>query len=111
MPDSPEWIIQGGVTVEPTSWLVANVSARHIGERFSNFTNTEKTRAYTVVNAYLDFGGDWSIGPARGVKLRLNVDNLLDEDYLGTVNTTVSTAATYRPAPPRTIQLSLTANF
>ena len=54
---------------------------------------------------------DWSIGPARGVKLRLNVDNLLDEDYLGTVNTTVSTAATYRPAPPRTIQLSLTANF
>nr|WP_314528778.1 TonB-dependent receptor [uncultured Brevundimonas sp.] len=111
VPDSPEWIIQGGVTVEPTSWLVANVSARHIGERFSNFTNTEKTRAYTVVNAYLDFGGDWSIGPARGVKLRLNVDNLLDEDYLGTVNTTVSTAATYRPAPPRTIQLSLTANF
>lgn len=111
VPDSPEWIIQGGVTVEPTSWLVANVSARHIGERFSNFTNTETTGAYTVVNAYLDFGGDWSIGPARGVKLRLNVDNLLDRDYLGTITTTVNTAATYRPAPPRTVQFSLTANF
>lgn len=110
-PDSPEWILQGGVTVEPTPWIVGNLSVRHIGERFSNFTNTEKTAAYSVVNAYVDFGGDWSIGPAQGVKLRFNVDNLLDKDYLGTISTTVNTAATYRPAPPRTVQLSLTANF
>jgi len=111
VPDSPEWIIQGGVTIEPTSWIVANVSARHIGERFSNFTNTEQVRAYTVVNAYIDFGGDWSFGPAQGVKLRFNVDNLLDEDYLGTITTTVNTPATFRPGPPRTVQASLTASF
>ena len=112
VPDSPEWIIQGGVTIEPTSWIVANVSARHIGERFSNFTNTERARAYTIVNAYVDFGGeDWSVGPAKDLKLRLNVDNLLDEDYLGTITTTVNTAATFRPGPPRTVQVSLTASF
>lgn len=111
VPDSPEWIIQGGVTIEPTSWIVANVSARYIGERFSNFTNTEQVRAYTVVNAYIDFGGDWSFGPVQGVKLRFNVDNLLDEDYLGTITTTVNTPATFRPGPPRTVQASLTASF
>lgn len=111
VPDSPEWIIQGGVTIEPTSWIVANVSARHIGERFSNFTNTERTRAYTVVNAYVDFGGGWSVGPVKDLGLRLNVDNLLDEDYLGTITTTVNTPAAFRPGPPRTVQVSLTAAF
>ncbi len=111
VPDSPEWIIQGGLTIEPTSWIVANVSARHIGERFSNFTNTERARAYTVVNAYVDFGDNWAIGPVRDLRLRLNVDNLLDEDYLGTITTTVNTPATFRPGPPRTVQVSLTASF
>lgn len=111
VPDSPEWIIQGGVTIEPTAWIVANVSARHIGERFSNFANTERTRAYTVVNAYVDFGDHWNVGPVKDLSLRLNVDNLLDEDYLGTITTTVNTPATFRPGPPRTVQISLTAAF
>jgi len=110
-PDSPKWIIQGGVTLEPTSWIVASVSARHIGERFSNLTNTEKTCAYTIVNAYIDFGDDWAVGPAKDLKLRINVDNLLDEDYLGTINTTVNTVASFRPGPPRTVQVSLTGSF
>lgn len=111
VPDSPELIVQGGVTIEPTSWIVANISARYIGERFSNFTNTERVADYTLVNAYIDFGGDWSFGPAQGVKLRFNVDNLLDEDYLGTISPTVNTLATFRPGPPRTVQASLTASF
>lgn len=110
-PDSPEWIIQAGVTIEPTSWIVANVSARHIGERFSNFVNSERVSAYTIVNAYVDFGDDWGVGPAKNLKLRLNVDNLLDESYLGTINSVVRDAATFRPGPPRTVQVSLTANF
>jgi iron complex outermembrane receptor protein len=116
VPDSPEWIIQAGVTIEPTSWIVANVSARHIGERFSNFLNTEKVDAYTIVNAYVDLGDDWSVGPAKDLKLRVNVDNLLDEDYLGTINPVsnvpaTNTFATFRPGPPRTVQVSLTASF
>lgn len=111
VPDSPELIVQGGVTIEPAPWVVANISARFIGERFSNFTNTERAADYTIVNAYIDFGGDWSVGPARDLKLRFNVDNLLDEDYLGTISSTVNTLATFRPGPPRTVQASLTASF
>ena len=112
VPDSPEWVIQGGVTFEPVSWVVANLSVRHIGERFSNFTNTERLDANTLVNAYVDFGGsDWSAGPLRDLRLRLNVDNLFDEAYLGTITSTVNTNATFRPGPARTFQVSLTAAF
>jgi iron complex outermembrane recepter protein len=111
VPDSPEWVIQAGVTVEPFPWLVANLSARHIDDRFTNFTNTETTDSYTLLNAYLDIGEGWTFGPVRDVSLRLNVDNLTDEDYLGTISTTVSTPATFRPGPRRTVQLSLTSSF
>jgi iron complex outermembrane recepter protein len=119
-PDSPEWVIQGGVTVEPLPWLVGNVSVRRISERFTNFTNTETTNAYTVINAYIDFGRDWNFGPVRDVSIRLNVDNLTDEDYLGTINTTtgasdfptvIRTTSTFRPGPRRTVQISLTSSF
>lgn len=112
VPDSPEWVIQGAVTFEPVSWIVANVSVRHIGERFSNFTNTERVDANTLVNAYVDFGGDdWAVGPLRDLRLRVNVDNLFDEAYLGTITSTVNTNATFRPGPARTVQVSLTAAF
>ncbi len=111
VPDSPEWIIQGGITIEPARWIVANISARHIGERFSNFTNSERVRAYTLINAYVDLGDRWTVGPLRDLSLRLNVDNLLDEDYLGAITTTVNTPATFRPGPARTVQLTLSAAF
>nr|WP_297802733.1 TonB-dependent receptor [uncultured Brevundimonas sp.] len=112
VPDSPEWVIQGGVTFEPVPWVVANVSVRHIGERFTNFTNTERLDANTLVNAYIDFGGeDWAVGALRDLRLRVNVDNLFDEAYLGTISSTVNTNATFRPGPARTLQVSLTAAF
>jgi iron complex outermembrane receptor protein len=111
VPDFPEWIFQGGVTFEPTDWAVVNVSARHISERFSNFTNTEKTDGYTVWNAYVDLGDGLGEGPLKYLKLRVNVDNIFDEDYLGTINTTTTTLASYRPGPPRTVQVTLSAEF
>lgn len=112
VPDSPEWVIQGGATFEPVSWIVASVSIRHIGERFTNFTNTERVDANTLVNAYVDFGGeDWTAGPLRDLRLRVNVDNIFDEAYLGTISTTVNTNANFRPGSSRTFQVSLTAAF
>ncbi len=45
------------------------------------------------------------------VKLRLNVDNILDRDYPGTLTTTTNTPATFRPGPPRTVQFTLSAKL
>jgi iron complex outermembrane receptor protein len=111
VPDFPHWLIQGGATYEPTDWAVLNLSGRHISKRYTNFLNNETTRGYTVWAAYLDLGGDYEMGPLKGIKLRLNVDNLTDKKYLGTISTTINTPAAFRPGPPRTYQVSLTANF
>ncbi|SFJ62305.1 iron complex outermembrane recepter protein [Caulobacter sp. UNC279MFTsu5.1] len=111
VPDFPEWLFQGGVTVEPTDGFVFNVSARHIDDRYTNFVNSEATKGYTIVNAYLDLGDGFAAGPFEQVKARVNVDNIFDKDYLGTISTTVNTPASFRPGSHRTIQFTLSADF
>lgn len=111
LPDNAEWLVQAGVTVEPFRWLVANLSARYLSDRFTNFTNTQSTDGYTLLNAYVDIGDAFAVGPLKDVKFRLNIDNLTDEDYLGTINTTVNTLASFRPGSPRTYQFTITADF
>lgn len=109
VPDFPSLLLQGGVTWEPTSWAILNLSARHVGARYSNFVNTEQVGGYTIFNAYADFSGLLKSTPLRSAKLRLNIENLSDKDYLGTINTVTSGPATYRPAPARAVQLTLSA--
>ncbi|MFA5495002.1 MAG: TonB-dependent receptor [Porticoccaceae bacterium] len=113
VPDSPEWVVQAGVTVEPLPWLVANLSARYISERYGNFVNSEKVGSHTLWNAYVDIGDGFSAGPFKSARLRINVDNITDEDYLGFINGggVPSGAAFYRPGPPRTVQVTLSADF
>jgi iron complex outermembrane receptor protein len=111
VPDFPSWLFQGGVTFEPVDWALVNLSARHISDRYTNFTNSEKTDGYTIWNAYVDLGDGFGVGPLKEVKLRLNVDNIFDEDYLGTINTTVNTVASFRPGSHRTFQVTLSADF
>lgn len=111
VPDFPDWVVQGGVTLEPFDGLLVNVSARHLESRFTNFVNSESVGGYTIVNAYIDIGDGFAAGPFSQIKARVNVDNLFDKDYLGTISTTVNTAASFRPAPPRTIQFTVSADF
>jgi iron complex outermembrane recepter protein len=111
LPDNAEWLVQAGVTVEPLPWLVANLSARYLSDRYTNFTNTQETKGYTLLNGYVDIGDAFAVGPLKDVKFRLNVDNITDEDYLGTINTTVNTLASFRPGSPRTYQFTITADF
>ncbi|RAK51032.1 TonB-dependent receptor [Phenylobacterium deserti] len=111
VPDFPEWVVQGGVTFEPAPGAVVNLSMRHISDRFTNFVNTESTDGYTIWNAYVDLGEGFFVGPLKQVKARVNIDNIFDEDYLGTISTTVNTPATFRPGPPRTVQFSISAEF
>ncbi|CAN5152915.1 TonB-dependent receptor [soil metagenome] len=111
VPDFPTWLVQAGVTVEPVDGLVFNLSARHITDRYTNFDNSEEVGEYTLWNAYLDIGDGFAAGPFKQVKTRVNIDNIFDKDYLGTINTTVNTAASFRPGSHRTIQFTLSADF
>ncbi len=111
LPDSPELMVQAGVTFEPFSWLVGNISARYVSERFANFINTVETEDFTIVNAYLDIGEGFGFGPLKETRLRVNVDNVLDEDVIAYIGPSVTGAGSFRPQSPRTLSVSLTAEF
>jgi iron complex outermembrane receptor protein len=82
-----------------------------VAKRFTNFVNSESTDGYTIINAYLDLGDGFAVGPLKQVKARVNIDNLFDKDYLGTITTTTNTPATFRPGPRRTVQFTLSTDF
>ncbi|MCU1717256.1 TonB-dependent receptor [Pseudomonas sp. 5P_3.1_Bac2] len=112
VPDSPRWLAQAGLTYEVTPWAVVNFSGRYIGERYSNFTNSESVPGYTLYNAYLDLSGERLPYTAlRKFKLRFNVDNLFDKDYLGYILTSTSGPAVFRPGSPRTFQTTLSMDL
>jgi iron complex outermembrane receptor protein len=56
-------------------------------------------------------GDGFGAGPFEEIKARMNIDNLLDEDYLGTISTTTNTPATFRPGSHRTVQFTISADF
>ncbi|PQA86833.1 TonB-dependent receptor [Hyphococcus luteus] len=111
LPDAPHWLVTAGVTVEPTPWMIANVTARRTGERYADFINTQVMESYTVFDAYVDIGDVGGYGPLENIKLRMNVTNFTDEDTLSFTFTTVNGTAFYRPLAPRTFQFSITAEF
>ena len=115
--DSPEWLFTGGITYEPTEWLVANISTKYTGERFADFAEAEfqpgnEMEDYFLWSGYIDIGGPNNFGLPENVSLRLNVDNIFDEDVLAFTFTTSGTGnAFFRPLNPRTVQATLTAQF
>lgn len=111
LPDSPEYFVTAGVTWEPTSYLVANLSARYTGERYANFINTSEMESFTIVSGYVDFGEGFGIGPIDNIKTRINVDNIFDEDVLAFVFTSVTGDGFFRPQSPRTVSISFTVDF
>lgn len=113
IPDSAKWIIGGGITVEPTDWLVANFSGRYVGKRWSTFTNTPGSSlpGYTVFSAYVDVGEGWDYGPLKNIKARVNIDNIFDKDTLSFISPAVSGDGNFRPLSPRTIQVTISGEF
>lgn len=113
IPDSAKWIVSGGVTVEPASWLVANVSGKYTGKRWSTFTNQagSSVPGFTVFNAYVDIGDGWSFGPVKSVKARFNIDNIFDKDRLSYISSSVTGDGFFRPLSPRTFQFTISGEI
>ncbi|MEM1147163.1 MAG: TonB-dependent receptor [Pseudomonadota bacterium] len=115
--DSPEWLFTGGITYEPTEWLVANLSTKYTGERFADFKEASTSpgnvmESYYLWSAYLDLGGPNDFGIPENVSLRFNIDNILDEETLAFTFTSSSGGnAFFRPLNPRTFQATLTVAF
>ena len=113
IPDSAKWIVNGGVTVEPASWLVANFSGKYTSRRWSTFTNSpgSSVPGFTVFSAYVDIGDGISLGPVKGVKARLNVDNIFDKDTLSFITPALTGDGSFRPLSPRTFQFTISGEI
>ncbi|MCJ2182795.1 TonB-dependent receptor [Novosphingobium sp. 1949] len=111
IPDNAKWLISGGMTVEPASWLVANISGKYTGKRYADYTNDYPVKAYTVFSGYVDIGDGWTMGPLKTIKLRANLDNIFDKQAIGYIYSAVSSDGYFRPLSPRTFQMTLSAEI
>ncbi len=113
IPDSAKWIVNGGVTIEPASWLVANLSGKYTSRRWSTFDNSpgSSVPGFTLFSAYVDIGDGIALGPVKGVKARFNIDNLFDKDVLSYISPAVTGDGSFRPLSPRTFQFTISGEI
>jgi len=84
----------------------AGISGKYTGERWVDVGNTFLADKYFMADAYIGVRGEAVSDTFKGVDLRLVVNNLLDEDYLGGI----SGGGAWIGAP-RTVVFTLTADF
>lgn len=84
----------------------AGLSAKYTGERFVNQSNTWQADSFTLLDFNASVGGEVLSPDFENFELSLVVNNVTDEEYLGTI----SSNAAWLGAP-RTSVLTLTADF
>lgn len=96
--DAPKWSASLWTRYELNDAIAFNAGAFYEGERFADSDNTIIKDAYTRV----DVGATYKINISNtDVNLRLNIENLFDEDYLaggGTNNVTIGEGTNVRLA-------------
>lgn len=88
------------------------ISGKYVGGRYGTIDNTEKLPSYVSVDAYAGYhiGFEKTSQPIKSVDLTLNVTNLMDRRYLGTVASS-GTPGYYFIAPGRTVVFSIKAKL
>jgi len=106
----PDWTLGARVSYEKGP-LAVGLQAKYVGSRWLTDLNDVAVPSYTVVNADARF--DLGYFGMEGTELSLNVINLLDEEYFGSLGTgTDYTDSLYASqGAPRTIQASLRYAF
>ncbi|GBL03895.1 hypothetical protein [Glaciecola sp. KUL10] len=59
----------------------AGLSTKHVGERAINSATTAD--AYTVSDAYLGVDVETGVSGIKNMQIRMTINNLFDENYLG----------------------------
>ncbi len=89
----------------------AGLAAKYVGGRYGTLDNSEKLPSYTTLDAYAGYHLGFAAQSAiKSVDLMLNVTNLFDRRYLGTVDS-AGTPGYYFIGPARTAVFTVSANF
>jgi iron complex outermembrane receptor protein len=110
--ETPEWTF--GTRAEYAFGpVVLGLQGKFVDERFATDVNDEAAPSYTVFDADLRYSFPMF---GRESFVQLNVINLADKEYLGSVatsrfSTTPSTLPLYAVGAPRTFQLTMQTSF
>ena len=88
------------------------VSAKYVGDRYGTIDNTEKMPPYSVFNGYVGYRVNLgqNMRLFKSVDLLLNVTNLFNRRYLGTLSS-AGNPGYYWIAPPRTVIFTVSTHF
>ena len=85
IPDTPEVMLSLDASYDLPHGFFVNGDAKYTGERSASTTGAETVDGYTVLNAAFGYQAAAS-GLLEGLKLTVNVYNLLDEEYWGVIS-------------------------
>ncbi len=89
------------------------VNAKYNNEIYGTRDNSDKINDYTLANAYIGYKKSLTNAILKDVSVLMNINNLLDEDYLATAGAFGNTAgtSTYFVGTPRTTTLTVSGTF
>ena len=110
--DTPEWLLKTGLI-----WSYGNFemvpTLRFLGSRYADVENKDEVDAATVVDLRMSY-----ILPkflqTEEIKLSLELNNLLDEEYISTIKASDDSRqgqASYYPGTPFSAMLSLSVKY
>lgn len=108
--ETPEWTYALRADLSIAGFR-AGIQGKYVDERPSTDTNDEFAPSYTVVD--LDASYTFELGMFKEVEAKLNVVNLLDEEYFGSISSGLggTSVGFFSLGAPRTIIVSLGASF
>jgi iron complex outermembrane receptor protein len=114
--ETPKYTFGGRVDWDVTEALHMGVQGKFTGDRFSTDVNDEVAPHYTVWDLSLSY----DLPFAKKTYAQLNVNNLFDETYFGSISSrtnavaltgSAASAPTYYIGSPRTVQFTLRTEF
>jgi iron complex outermembrane receptor protein len=109
--ETPDWTYALRADYEFSEQFRIGLQGKYVGERAATDLNDEFAPSYTV----WDLDASYSVAVSDGARLsaQLNVINLLDEEYFGSISsgTGGTNVAFYAIGAPRTMMISLRLDF
>lgn len=110
--DTPEWLVKTGLIWHNGPFEVVPM-LRYIGSRYSDLENKDEVDAATVLDLRMSYTLP-NILKSKEMKLSLELNNLLDEEYISSINAMDDSrqgVATYYPGTPFSGMLSLSVKY
>jgi iron complex outermembrane recepter protein len=115
LPDAPKYMAKAALSYHVGDWMLTP-SVRYTSSRWGDVQNTQKIDAFTLVDFDAQYKMKTFMG-SRNAVFRLSATNLLNEEYIATINAAdnylaaSTTATTYQTGAPFALFGSLNLKF